>query len=48
VGGVGLSPDLHGGFQQFADQALVMDASGGGLGHDSVQHRFGDAHFDAG
>ena len=39
---------LHGGFEEFTDQALIWDAPGGGFGLYGRQQSLGDTHVDAG
>jgi len=48
VGLFGPKRRLDGGLHEFADQALIGDATGGSLGLNGAQQRFGDAHVDAG
>ncbi len=47
-GRVGECPDLHAAFKEFADQALIGDATSGGFGFERGQQGFGKAHVDAG
>ena len=47
-GRVGARPDLHAAFKKFADQAGVVDTTGGGAGFEGGQQGLGQAHVDAG